>query len=318
MPLPRVQSFELNDQPWVPSVLRDTIVETLSRTLRWGRVLEGLADPFCQFLDRAGTSEVLDVGSGAGGPASILAERLHARGRDVRFLLSDLFPRVDVWRRLQHEQPHNITFVAEPVDATAIPASLSDGRARALLNVLHHLPPDLAASVIKSAIRARAPLFIAEGFERNPLGFLPFAATGIPALLVSPVFGADRRAQRALLAWASPIALLASAWDGFVSTMRVYTEEELREMTRGEEASDDYTWSYGVYSFPFGGRGYYFMGTCGPEPSRLGVRQQEVGELLGEARRQARDVAAADDRPQLDVQTGAAVGVGLDGGLGSR
>ncbi|MBL9025725.1 MAG: class I SAM-dependent methyltransferase [Myxococcales bacterium] len=273
MRLPRVQSFELNDHPRVPAVLRDTIVETLSRTLRWGKVIDGLAHPFARFLGEANTSEVLDLGSGAGGPASILAEHLAARGSHVRFLLSDLFPRVEVWRRLKKEQPHHLDFVPDPVDATNIPAHLSDGRARAILNVLHHLPPELAGSVVRSAVRARAPLFIAEGFERNPLGFLPFAATGIPALLLSPVLAHDRHLERALLAWASPVAVLASAWDGFVSTMRVYDEEELRDMTRGEEASDDYTWSYGVYSFPFGGRGYYFMGTCRPRRVMARARQ---------------------------------------------
>jgi hypothetical protein len=260
VPLPRVQAFEFNDQDWVPAVLRDTIVEALSRTLRWGKILDNLADPFERFLEATGSSEVLDIGSGAGGPATILADRLAARGRDVRFLLSDLFPRVEVWDRLRSAQPDHIDFVPAPVDATAIPAHLSEGRARAILNVLHHLPPALASSVIRSAIRDRAPLFVAEGFERTPLGFLPFAPTGVAALALSPVLASDRRLQRALLTWATPLGIAASVWDGFVSTLRVYTEEELREMTRGEDASESYAWAYGTYAFPFGGRGYYFMG----------------------------------------------------------
>lgn len=260
VPLPRVQSFELNDQDWVPAVLRDTIVEALSRTLRWGRILDNLADPFACFLRATGSTEVLDIGSGAGGPASILADLLAARGCDVRFLLSDLYPRAEVWERLRSKQPTRLDFVSEPVDATAIPEHVSEGRARAILNVLHHLPPELASSVIRSAIRDRAPLFIAEGFERTPLGFLPFAPAGVAALALSPILSPDRRLERALLTWATPVGIAASIWDGFVSTMRVYTEEELREMTRGEDGSDAYTWSYGTYAFPFGGRGYYFMG----------------------------------------------------------
>ena len=41
--LPRAQLFEFNDRDWVPESLRDTIVETLSRSLDWGGFLAPLA-----------------------------------------------------------------------------------------------------------------------------------------------------------------------------------------------------------------------------------------------------------------------------------
>ncbi|NUO47935.1 MAG: hypothetical protein HOV80_03665 [Polyangiaceae bacterium] len=261
MPLPRVQAFEVNDHPRAPAVLRDTIVESLSRTLRWGKILSGLVEPFGRFLDRAKATEVLDLGSGAGGPAAVLSTALAERGRDVRFLLTDLFPHTEVWERLKEQHPRSLDYVPEPVDATAIPPPIAAGRARAILNVLHHFPPDLARAVITSAIRDRAPLFIAEGFERTPLGFLPFAPAGLPAIALSPILSQERRLARALLAWATPVLLISSLWDGFVSTLRVYTEEELRAMTEGVPGADAYEWTYGTYRFPFGGRGYYFMGT---------------------------------------------------------
>jgi hypothetical protein len=260
LPLPRVQAFEFNDQPWVPAVLRDTIVEALSRTLRWGKIIEALVDPFERFLERTGTSEVLDLGSGAGGPASILASSLARRGRSVRFLLSDLFPRPDAWAELRRAQPEHIDFVTEPLDATSIPPEHARGRARVILNVLHHFPPELARAVLRAAVEDGAPIFIAEGFERTPVGFLPFAPLGLPALALSPILSSDRRVSRALLTWASPIALGASIWDGFVSTLRVYTEAELREMVAGAAGAEEYEWRYERFVFPFGGRGYAFSG----------------------------------------------------------
>jgi SAM-dependent methyltransferase len=262
MPLPRVQSFEFNDHPLVPAVLRDTIVESLSHALRWGRVIDGLVEPFERFLDGAGTSAVLDLGSGAGAPASILAAGLAKRGRDAQFMLTDLYPRALAWERLARIQPEHLTFTSEPVDATAILPEVSRGRARAILNVMHHFPPELATAVIASAIRDRAPLFIAEGFERTPFGFLPFALSGLTGLIASPIAASDRRAMRILLTWLTPIALATSIWDGFVSTLRVYTEADLREMVAACPGGEDYTWEYGRYSFPMGGRGYYFMGRC--------------------------------------------------------
>jgi hypothetical protein len=65
MPLPRVQLFEFNDSPWVPVATRESLVEALSRTLVWARVLRGLTAPFAAFIEQTGAREVLDLCAGA-------------------------------------------------------------------------------------------------------------------------------------------------------------------------------------------------------------------------------------------------------------
>jgi SAM-dependent methyltransferase len=254
---PRVQAFEFNDQPWTPEPLRDLIVESLGRTLRWARILDGVAAPFASFLERSGATSILDVGSGSGEPAALLAAALRRQGRPVpRMLLTDLFPRVEVWRDLARTEPA-IELHPEPVDATAIPSALGQGRARTIINVLHHFPPPLAAAVLADAVRSGAPTFVVEGFERDPRGFLPFAPAGVVALAMGPLLSRKSRAAKALLAWATPAALLASIWDGFVSTLRVYTEAELRSMIAAA-GGDPARWSYGTFDFSLGGRGTWF------------------------------------------------------------
>lgn len=259
MNLPRLQLFELNDSAWAPAALRETIVEALSRTLSWGRILRPLAPAFRAFLDRAGVDEVLDLCSGAGGPAAILAGELSRGGRAPRFLLTDLHPHPEVWAQLRAEHAGVVDFVAEPVDATNIPSGLGAGRARVVVNALHHFPPSLAAAILRGACADGSPgVFVAEGFERNPLLFAPFAAAGIPALALGPILSPRRNVEKAVLAWLTPAALLASAWDGLVSTMRVYTEAELRAMVA--PLGDAFEWTYGTYAFAPGGRGYFFYG----------------------------------------------------------
>lgn len=255
--LPRVQAIELNDQPWVPAVLRDTVIEALSRTLAWGKILDSLADPLLTFLDRADTDSVLDLGSGGGAPADILMRALRERGRSVDWTMTDLFPRPLVWEGLTGDHKGALRFVRDPVDATDIPEELGRGKARTIINVLHHLPPPLARGVLRDAVKSRAPIFVAEGFERTPLGFLPFAPVGVAALAAGPLFAKEQRLARALLAWFTPVALAVSIWDGFVSTLRVYTEQELREMA-GQDAP--YEWTYGHYRWAPFGKGYYFYG----------------------------------------------------------
>jgi hypothetical protein len=251
--------FEFNDSPWAPVALRETVIEALSRTLAWGRILQGVVAPFREFLEATGANEVLDLCSGAGGPAAILARELTRAGtRPPRFLMTDLQPHPEAWARIREEHPGVIDFVAEPVDATRIPPSLGAGRARIVINALHHFPPDLAGAIVRGACEGSPGVFIAEGFERSPLRFAPFAAAGIPALLANPVLSPRHRIAKALLTWFTPTALAVAMWDGIVSTMRVYTEAELREMVA--PLGDAFRWEYGTWDFAPMGRPYYFYG----------------------------------------------------------
>jgi len=251
--------FEFNDSPWAPVALRETVIEALSRTLAWGRILEGLVPPFREFLRRAAVDEVLDLCSGAGGPAAILAgEIARAGARPPRFLLTDLQPHPEAWARLRAERPEVIDFVPEPVDATRIPEDVGRGRARIVINALHHFEPALAGTILRGACRQSPGVFVAEGFERRLLGFVPFAAAGIPALLANPILTPTHQVKKALLTWLTPAAFAVSTWDGLVSTQRVYTEGELRAMVA--PLGSAFAWEYGTYEFSPLGRGYYFFG----------------------------------------------------------
>lgn len=257
----RRQLFELNDLASVPAPVRDTVVESLSRALAWGRVLDGLVPVFDDFLTRAGTREVLDLGSGAGGPASILVRAFRAERRPApHFLLTDLHPRAARWRELIAEDrlEGDVDFVPEPVDATAVPDDLARGRVRTVINVLHHFPPELARRALLDAARNGAGVFVAEAFDRDPRGFLPMTVAGLPALLANPLLSRRDRLAKAALTWLSPAALAISAWDGVVSTLRIHTEADLRAMVA--PLGDSWDWTFGRYAYPFGGRGTYFFG----------------------------------------------------------
>jgi hypothetical protein len=251
--------FEFNDSPWAPVALRESIIESLSRTLAWGRILQGLVPPFRDFLARAGVREVLDLCSGAGGPAAVLADELARVGAPPpSFLLTDLQPHPAAWSRLRDSHPGVVDFVAEPVDATRIPADLARGRARVIVNALHHFEPDVAGAILRGACENGPGIFVAEGFERRLSGFVPFAVAGLPALLCNPVLTPRRHLEKALLTWLTPVALAVSLWDGLVSTQRVYTEAELRAMVAPMGSA--FTWQYGTYDFAPFGRGTYFFG----------------------------------------------------------
>jgi hypothetical protein len=234
------------------------IVETLSRSLDWGGFVRPLVPIVEDFLHAAGTREILDLCAGAGGPARILSREMKRSGvAPPTILMTDLFPRVSMWEKAKREH-HGIDFIGEPVDATRISPALSRGRARTIVNAFHHFPPEMARSILQDAVAHRAPIFIAEAFERDPLGALPLIPVGIPALLASPVLSPGDRLAKAAWAWMTPVGMMMGAWDAIVSTLRVYSEQELRDLVT--PFGSGYEWIYGTYDYPFGGRGCYFYG----------------------------------------------------------
>ena len=257
----RIQAFEFNDLERAPRALRDTIVEALGRTLEWGQMMRGLIPHVARFYSESKVEQVLDLGAGAGRPALILSEALKQEGiRPPKIWLTDLYPQPQLWARIKAESGGFIDLIEQPVDATSIPEPLGHRRARQLINVLHHLPEPLVREVLGDAIAARSPLFIAEAFRREPLQFLNFAPAGLPALWLNPLLTDRDRLQKAFLTWLTPIALAASLWDGFISTMRIHEPEELLALARTCPGYEAYSWHHGSYGYPPRGTGFYLYG----------------------------------------------------------
>jgi len=256
----RVHLFEFNDSPFVPDLVREAIVEALGRTLREGRILKGIVDPYMTFLEGASVSEVLDLCAGSGTPAALMAEELVKAGRvPPTLVLTDLHPRTTAWAEVRAAFPDIITSVDVPVDATAIPADIARGRARTIINSFHHFPPPVARAILADAVRASSPIFIGESLIRDPRSFGAMLPAGTGAILGYPLHARKHRLACAALTWLIPAIPLAAVWDGIVSTMRMYTEEDLFAMV-DEVGGASWTWRYGTFNVPYGGRGSFFYG----------------------------------------------------------
>lgn len=267
MNLPRLQLFEFNDAAWAPAPLKHQIIQALSRTLRWGRMLDGLVPEFERFVARTGATEVLDLASGAGGPAAILAEAMLRDGHaPPRMLLTDLLPQPEAWSQLRAAHPGIIDFEPSPLDMTAIPASLG-GRPRTIVNALHHFPPGVARELLRGAAEGATGLFIAEVLVRSPARATAVALTGIPALYLNPLLSSGERVQKALWTWPLPLALAAGVWDGAVSSMRIYSEQELRELV--QPWGESWEWHFGEFTYLPWGKGTFFWGMPAPHGASM-------------------------------------------------
>ncbi len=249
--------FEFVDQPWLPEVLREGSLEVLSLALSRG-VYDGVAPAFERFLLRTGAERLLDLGSGGGGPTRALLESYAAAGRTPpRVVLSDLFPNLAAFERAAAEDPR-VEFCAEPVSAAEVPPEHA-ALPRLLCTVFHHFPPALAQQVLSDAA-ARAPgIFIVEPLERNPLRYLPMIVRGLPSFVESPFRSPRQRLAKAFFSFVLPLIPAVLAWDGTVSALRMYSEEELMAMA-ARTGAEDYDWEYGTAPFAPLGRVTWFAG----------------------------------------------------------
>jgi len=196
-----------------------------------------------QLLRETNSRVVVDLCSGGGGPAIRVADELRAQDdlKDVELVLTDLYPNAEAFSRASSNG--KVRGALLPVDARAIPAELSG--VRTLFDSFHHFRPEDARAILADARRHRAGILVVEGTERSAKGILGLVIAAPLLVLVLTPLVRPFTWWRLLFTYLVPLAPLLVLFDGVVSCLRTYTEEELRAFTRELEAPD-YTWEVGV------------------------------------------------------------------------
>lgn len=156
-----------------------------------------------------------------------LQQALAAAGVQVRFILTDKYPNLPAFARLPRRHP-GIEGYQSPVDATAVPGELTGFRT--VFNAFHHFKPSDARAVLQWAVSARQPIGVFEIPERTvPIVIATMIFAPILVLLATP-FIRPFRWKRLLFTYPIPLVPLTCFWDGFVSQLRAYTPDELRQL----------------------------------------------------------------------------------------
>jgi hypothetical protein len=273
----RIHAFEWNDTASSPAWLKESIVETLGRGLRWGRIYRGIGPVFAEFLRRVGTTSVLDLASGSGEPCTILIASLEQAGETTpSFVVSDLFPDVAALKEVAERHPGKIDVVAESVDATNVPEKI-DRPARTIITAFHHFPPELAKRILADCVAKKRAVFIVEAFPRKVLRLLAVMPAMAVAAFANPFVAREHRAIKLVLTWLIPLIPLLGLWDAVVSVLRVHSESELRAMV--EPLGGGFAWEYREVPFAPLGRATVFMGI----PPSTGSGQAPVAQVSGVA-----------------------------------
>lgn len=237
--IPRLQLFEIADARWFPASLREYVGDYLAHVEILAGFGELAIDPLYELLESTGHRRLVDLGSGAGGPFPAILERLAERLEgDLTGVLTDAYPNRDSWRSLVVGHPSLIA-ESEPVDARRVPDRLRG--VRTLFNSFHHFDPPDARRILEDAAAKGAPIALFELARRTPGAVLSMLLVPLLALVVTPRIRPFRWG-RILWTYLVPVVPLVLLWDGIVSQLRAYTQDELRRMAGSVSG---HSWSLG-------------------------------------------------------------------------
>ena len=117
-----------------------------------------------------------------------------------------------------------------------------------MFSAFHHFRPDAAKAILKDAFDRRCAICI---FEAGS-GTLLAAATmlGVPlAVLALMPFSRPFRWAYLPFTYLIPLMPLIVLWDGMVSLLRIYSPEQMKELTEDMQ-SPDYAWEIGGIQVP--------------------------------------------------------------------
>lgn len=233
----RLHLFEFEDQGWFPASLRNAMTAYLESAYRITPFPKAWAERMAPLLQANGIAQLVDLGSGSGGPVPLVLQALAERGLRVCAVLTDLYPPASH----KPAKSAEIQYWPKAVDATQVPPDLTG--IRTMFACFHHFRPERARRILKDAFVHRVPICIFEATSRTPAAVLSAILIPILVLILTPRIRPLSSAQ-VLFTYLIPILPLLMFWDGFVSHLRTYSVGELTELA-GDFRADDYSWEIG-------------------------------------------------------------------------
>jgi len=240
--LPRLHLLELEDQPWLPEVLRDGATDFLEITQRVIGAPALAAPRVRAALVASGLRQIVDLASGGGGPALRLRDHLAREGLDVELVLTDRYPNRSAFLHAVAGNGARVGARLEPIDARCVPTDLPG--LRTMFNALHHFEPAEVGAILGDAVTAGRPIVVLELSDRSLVGLLSMAFVPLWVVLLMPL-ARPFRWSRLLLTYLIPAIPAVCLWDGVVSQLRTYLPEELLEVAAAADGRSAYAWEAG-------------------------------------------------------------------------
>ena len=237
--------FEWEDQAWFPASLRAAMTSYLAAAYEITPFPRLWANCLSTLMSRDEVTEIVDLGSGSGGPIGHVVKELGGLGFKTSITLTDLYPNVSALQ-FGSDGASSIRYWSEPVNAARVPAGLSG--IRTMFASFHHFRPPAARGILRDAFEQHRPICIFEGTSRTPAAIASALLIPLLVLLLTPLVRPVSWVQ-ILFTYLVPILPVLIFWDGLVSQLRTYSVQELEEFTRDLQ-SPEYRWEAGLIEIP--------------------------------------------------------------------
>jgi len=267
----RLHLFEIEDLAGCPAWIRDCVTAMIVVVHRWFGVPQVVAEQLelilADFGDEAEVT-IVDTCSGNGGPmpdALRLLASTQGQGRSIQLLLTDKRPPSRLVAELneQKQSDLDLQYLDRSVDAclplmeqlsvveTGHVGKMSVGDSPSIVRTLvcgfHHLAPEQARTFLLDAQQANQPLVIFELTNGTVPPRWLWWATLLPnfifGLFVS-VFARPLSIRGIVFSFLLPIIPACFAWDGAVTSARIYREGEFHAMLETLPKTDNYRWQF--------------------------------------------------------------------------
>lgn len=239
----RIQFIEIHEQPWLPSLLRDGITDSLRFGLNLFHAYSPIAPRLQRALDLTHSQSIVDLCSGGGGPWIDLSGRLRGSDGRLQIWLTDKYPNLGAVRNAASDSEksgseNRISVYPKSVDAMGVPRELKG--LRTIFTAFHHFAPDEARAILQNAVDANESIAIFEITRRAP-ATVAFMLPYVFLLTLCAPWIRPFRWSRLLLTYVVPVIPLLLFFDGVVSCLRTYRPPELREIV-AQLKPNQYRW----------------------------------------------------------------------------
>jgi hypothetical protein len=234
--------FEIHEQAWFPSHLRDQTTDALQFILNTANLYGPIAPQLSKALAEASAVHVLDLCSGAGGPWLRLSEDLRQQdGLPFEICCTDKYPNAEAFNNAKSAGVNRVRFHSIPVEAEHIPDEMNGFRT--IFSSFHHFNPREARSILQDAVNKQRGIGIFEAPGRSVMTLLLTVLLPIWILVLTP-FMRPFRWSRLAFTYIVPVIPFLLLFDGLMSCLRTYSLQDLADLTRGLGAHG-YEWKIG-------------------------------------------------------------------------
>lgn len=234
----RIHLFEFEDQKWFPDFLRNYMTDFLQYLSNKAKIYKPIIPIIKKGLNKSGTNQIIDLGSGGGGGLIWLNSELKKDIPKLKIVLTDFYPNIPAFK-LTKKKADNFEFIDKPIDAKNVPIELKGLRTQFLS--LHHFKPTDAKQILQNSVDTNSSIAIFEAQERSLPSIIAMLFSPLSVLLTTP-FIRPFKIGRIIFTYLIPIVPLFVLCDGIVSSLRTYSVKEMYELVKNLNATEKYDW----------------------------------------------------------------------------